>query len=516
MLPPRHPEALLVLLVLALGAWLAYRVARIDRAWPYVGVLLSAGTVPLTGGARSALLPYLLAPGLSLGLTGGVPQLVLASVASGLALTLATWLPHAETGMDYGTAGAQWILLSLALGLVAIWARRFTSLAGTPGNQYVEIRQLLEQLRSATRHLPGGLDAPSVAEVVLDRCAALTKSSRSAVLVQPTPGALVPLAVRGTHRVPWRNPNDAGGPLHRAWVSGKAVVDIRNPDKAGRRVGSALVVVPLVSDGTTFGLVVLESPQLDLFDKVALASLTEVVNEAALRLETALLFEEVRLAASVQERDRLAREMHDGIAQELAFLGYRLDDLRGRAAKVDSALGEHVAEIRGGLTGLISDLRLSITDLRTTVSPDRGLGAALSTYLRAVCSGKDIVLNLSLQETAFRLPAEQEVMLFNAAQAFSQEVRRSADVHELSVTLVVEPPSARLIMTCDGPARLVELGEVGLSLARLGAVVTTSGDRPGGQRLEIELLGGMDDDQRGAGGRPRTDSARPAAGVRAD
>ena len=44
------------------------------------------------------------------------------------------------------------------------------------------------------------------------------------------------------------------------------------------------------------------------------------------------LFEEVRSTVTVEERDRLAREMHDGVAQELAFVGYQLDDLRIRAA----------------------------------------------------------------------------------------------------------------------------------------------------------------------------------------
>lgn len=515
-LPPRHPEALLVLLVLALGAWLAYRVQRFARAWAYLGGFIAAAGVPWTGGSHSALLPYLLAPGLALGLTAGPLQLVLACGGAAAVLLLGVQVPGAQAGTDYPDAVVQWVLLSLALGLVATWARRLTWVSDQDDHQYAEVRQLLEQLRSATRHLPGGLDAPSGADVLLDRCAGIASTSRSAVLVQSTPGALVPLAVRGTRRVPWRNPLDHDGPLREAWEKRRPVLDIRAPDRAGRRRGSALAVLPLMAGGTTFGLVVLESFQLDGFDSAILDALSEVVNETSLRLETGLLFEEVRLVASVQERDRLARDMHDGVAQELASLGYRLDDLRRQAAKVDPALGAQVGEIRTGLTELISDIRLSITDLRTTVSPGRGLGAALSTYLRAVCSGKEVVLNLSLQETGFRLPAEQEVVLFNAAQAFAQEVRRSPDVRELSVSLLVDPPSARLTMSCDGPGTHVDLGGVSDSLARLGAKVTISEGTPDGPRLDIRFLGGSDDDQRSVGRRPRADSGRPAAGARAD
>ncbi len=73
--PPRHPSALVVLLVLLAGAWVAYRTPRFSRVWPYVGAVLAAGMVGLTGGARSPLLPYLLAPGLALGLAGPLPSL---------------------------------------------------------------------------------------------------------------------------------------------------------------------------------------------------------------------------------------------------------------------------------------------------------------------------------------------------------------------------------------------------------------------------------------------------------
>ncbi len=47
---------------------------------------------------------------------------------------------------------------------------------------------------------------------------------------------------------------------------------------------------------------------------------------AALRLEAALLFDEVRSLATNEERQRLAREIHDGVAQELVMVGYGIDN----------------------------------------------------------------------------------------------------------------------------------------------------------------------------------------------
>ncbi len=59
----------------------------------------------------------------------------------------------------------------------------------------------------------------------------------------------------------------------------------------------------------------------------------DVSAPAALRLEAALLFDEVRSLATNEERQRLAREIHDGVAQELVMVGYGIDNAHGGAAR---------------------------------------------------------------------------------------------------------------------------------------------------------------------------------------
>jgi signal transduction histidine kinase len=513
LLPPHHVEALPVVVLLASGALASRRWPSVARTWPYVEALLAAAAVPWTGSDTSPLLPYLLAPGVALGIRRHPRELVLFAGAAAGALLLATVARHGGVREEYLAAGVEWVLLALAVGLVACRTRRLL-LAPRVENDYIAVRRLLEQLRSLTRHLPTGLDAPSAATSLLGRCCRIVPHDRSAVVVQPTTGAFVPLAVHGAQRVPWRAPLAKDGPLRVAWESGQSVLDRRRNDQRGRRRGSALLAIPLLSSHRPFGLVILESPDLEAFPPELVDQLERLVAEVAPQLETALLFEEVRLEASTEERDRLAREMHDGIAQELAFVGYRLDDLRLRVAD-DPELAAAATALRGELTTLISDLRLSITDLRTSVRPDHGLGAALSSYLRAVCSGKAVVLELSLEESAFRLPPEQEVALLKAAQAFVQEVRRSPSVHHLTARLVTDPPSADLHLSCDGTPVQVDLEHLAADLGRVGARMTTSQQAAGGTRLDIQLRG-PHDDQRASGGRPRTHPARSAPGVRAD
>jgi signal transduction histidine kinase len=331
-------------------------------------------------------------------------------------------------------------------------------------------------------------------------------------------GALVPLAVHGTRRVPWRTPLTEPGPLQRAWQTQQPVVDRRPTDKHGRRRGNALAVFPLASGSGPFGLLILESLEPEAFPDSVLAAVVDRVRETTLRLETALLFSEVRASASMEERDRLAREMHDGVAQDLAFLGYRLDELRGQAAKVDEQLASAVADLRSEVTELIANLRLSITDLKTSVSADRGLGSALSSYVRAVGSGQQLTVHLSLQESPFRLPADQEVALFRVAQAVAQDVRRSGRAGNLWVTLSVDPPSARLLVEHDGPIGQGSpngLGLVSDDLTRVGGRLEVRDRRGGGVRVEA-VLEGTDDGAGPAGRRPRADPAGTPSSVRGD
>ncbi|MCU1621387.1 MAG: putative signal transduction histidine kinase [Frankiales bacterium] len=513
---PQHVEALPVIAGLAAGTLVTYRWPRLEVGFPYLGALVAAVSIPVTGGGRSPLLPYLLSPGLILGFTRGVRGPLLAGgLASGVLMS-ALLVPDLSLGPQYQIVVAEWVVLMMALGLVASWARRLAGTVGDPPDLFSEARHLLEQVHALTRQLPGGLDAPATADALLVRCCDGLPRAKAALLSCTSEGSFVPIAVQGTRRVPWRAPLEHAGPLRTAWTSRELVIDVREPDSHGRRTGSVLLALPLASSGDPFGLLVVECADVTEFPPGAVDRILSEVQATSSQLEAALLFEEVRLLASLEERDRLAREMHDGIAQELAFLGYRLDELRGQAAKVSPELAELALAVREDLTTLISELRLSITELRTSVRADRGLGAVLTSYLQSMSAGRNLLLNVSLHETAFRLPGDHEVALLQAAQVFAQEVRRSPDVTVLTVRLEVDPPSARLSLTCDGTPFRIQLGQSGETLAKIGASVTASELESGEYRLEVVLRGGTDEDQRPPSRRPRPDQARPPSSVRAD
>jgi signal transduction histidine kinase len=353
----------------------------------------------------------------------------------------------------------QWAILALVVGFIATRVGRSDP---RPSNdsveQHAEARALLEQLRSVTSRLPGSLDVSTTCDLLLDACLRCANVTVGAVLLHAGDGCHVPLALRGLYRVPWRSPSAESGPLRAAWRTAEPVVDIRSPDTGpgdrggpgGERGGCALLVVPILSDRDVLGLVTLQAAGAERFTEAVVEQVQATVAKHALQLETAHTFERLRSQVTVAERSRLARDMHDGVAQDLAYIGFELDFVRATAAKLDPELGRSLTQIRNETTRIISDVRTSITDLRSSWSLESGLGSALSSFVRNAGASGPLAVHLTLNESPFRLPYEVEVELLRLTQEFTTLARYGSSARNLWVSLTVEPPAAALRLEHDG------------------------------------------------------------------
>jgi len=87
------------------------------------------------------------------------------------------------------------------------------------------------------------------------------------------------------------------------------------------------------------------------------------------------------------ERTRIARELHDGLAQELASLGYRLDQIIGNS-NLDNKNRYLLRELRFTITGLVNQVRDEIFELRT--NSIKALKQQLDDQISVLLSGSDI------------------------------------------------------------------------------------------------------------------------------
>ncbi len=398
--------------------------------------------VVAAGGDPGPALPYLLVPPVVTALEFGATGALLATAVTGL-VTLAggvatsSGVPHLEALL--------WVCAGLALGVVAAWWR-VRARRRSPRSYYIAANRLLTELRDITRQLPGGLDEVSMAATTLADLRAIIPFDRAALFARLDSGALVCLAQAGdtarSEDGPWLPALDEE-PWAKAWRTGRPA---QREGTRGQSIGGASALLPLQIGDRTTGLIALERKS-GMWTSSELTRTRDDTEDASLRLQTGRLFSEVRAFATVEERRRLAREIHDGIAQEVAGLGFVVDDLISRS---DARTRPDLVALREQLSRLVSDLRLSIFDLRSDVEHDTGLGAALSSYARTVGTDSGLTVHLVLDESTARFPAEVESELLRIAQEAITNTRRHASARNLWLTCRVAPPAAFLRIADDG------------------------------------------------------------------
>jgi len=304
---------------------------------------------------------------------------------------------------------------------------------------YESARQLLTQLRTVARRLSTGLDTPSIAGQLLAAVHEHLSDTRSAAFVRTEGGVLAPLGYRGGDA---REVLQSDGYLvEDCWTAMKPLQGLHasNSDDPRYRI-----VLPLRVGVRILGVVVID--RAAPVSESALSSIMHTVNEHALRIDAALLFDEVRSLATMEERHRLAREIHDGIAQEIASLGYVVDDLTATASS--DSQGQKLNALRAELTRIVNELRLSIFDLRSELSA--GLGSAISDYVREVGSRSGLTVHLTLDVVPTRLRGEVETEFLRIAQEAINNVRKHSQASNLWVDCRIHPPYARISIRDDG------------------------------------------------------------------
>jgi signal transduction histidine kinase len=389
------------------------------------------------------LLPYLMVPTLLAGLGSTMTAVVIVAGVEVFGLAAALAATGSATTLESGFQhAAPWIVASLGVGLMAQWV---TQLRATPAQvdeaSYESARRLLSQLRTVARRLSSGLDPVSMASQILVTVHETLEDTQSAVFVRTEGGVLAPLGYRGFNAKQALLPE--GHLIDACWAEMEPVHEHQASGLAGTR---HRLVLPLRSGTRMIGIVISEAPSAP--DPKVLTDLMLDLDEQALRLDTALVFDEVRSLATMEERQRLAREIHDGVAQEISALGYFIDDLT--AGAVTDTQRTKLLSLRAEISRVVSELRLSIFDLRSEISPAAGIGSALSDYVRAVGARSGLTVHLTLDEAPTRLRGEIETELLRIAQEAVTNARKHSHAENLWVDCRVHPPFARITVVDDG------------------------------------------------------------------
>jgi signal transduction histidine kinase len=187
----------------------------------------------------------------------------------------------------------------------------------------------------------------------------------------------------------------------------------------------------------------------------------------AIALENARLYEQAREAAAMQERYRLARELHDSVTQALYGVTMYAEASTALLAANDYATAaNYLSVLRDTAQDALREMRLLIFELRPPILAEEGLIAALQARLAAVegrVGGLTTKLNVEA-ELALRAIVEQA--LYGIAQESLNNVFKHAKARSVTLSLRQIGSTVVLEIVDDGvgfePATLGHKGGLGL------------------------------------------------------
>ncbi|HUY98005.1 MAG TPA: histidine kinase [Verrucomicrobiae bacterium] len=211
------------------------------------------------------------------------------------------------------------------------------------------------------------------------------------------------------------------------------------------------LLIPLDSGGARLGGLALDRGHDGAVAPRQLELLQVVGGQLALALRNAQLFADSQELGTLNERNRLAREIHDTLAQGLAGI---VTQLQGAEGWLDRDPDRSRAALRQA-TELarrnLQEARRSVYDLRPEALQRNGLVGALREELARVRTDSGVAATVRGRGVAgLRLPTTVEVALFRIAQEAVGNAVRHARPSAISVTLIAEPAGLRLRVRDDG------------------------------------------------------------------
>ncbi|NJC96368.1 MAG: hypothetical protein C3F07_17345 [Anaerolineales bacterium] len=170
--------------------------------------------------------------------------------------------------------------------------------------------------------------------------------------------------------------------------------------------------------------------------------------------------------ATAKERNRLARELHDSVAQTLYGLTLQAEAASRKLSTGQTGeVAEYLREIRDSAQQTLKETRLLIFELRPPILEKEGLASALRVRLESVESRSGLKTQVSVQEVG-RLPAGIEAGLYGISNEVLNNVLKHAHATEVKVSLLRKSDKVILEISDNGigfdPASAESHGGLGL------------------------------------------------------
>jgi signal transduction histidine kinase len=345
-------------------------------------------------------------------------------------------------------------------------------------------RQLAETtaLHEIARVLSSSLDRSVVLHTIVEQAAHVTGARVCGLLELTESGdGMIFRASYGHSEIPMpHEPLVQRGPAFYAMKSGRPIV-IRNKEEAQKMSWwqpefidrlktlpyKGFIAMPFGYQGE------LNATLMLLYDRPIdptesdLQLIATFAEHAGVAMHNADLYEQAQQAAALEERNRLARDLHDSVTQSLFSMSLLAQVLPALWETQPEEARRSLDELRRLTRESLAEMRALLFQLRPVALEEDGLLEALTKHIESLQRRDGPRLTLATDRIGQRLPLKTEEALFRVATEAIGNALKHAHAKTIDVSLCMQDETAILVVRDDGrgfdPARQrVEPGHLGL------------------------------------------------------
>jgi two-component system nitrate/nitrite sensor histidine kinase NarX len=201
----------------------------------------------------------------------------------------------------------------------------------------------------------------------------------------------------------------------------------------------AWLAVPLITGYQVIGLLGCTHREPGYYRAEALSLAQAFANQAAIALENAQLYEQAQAAAVVEERNRLARELHDSVTQSIYSASLVAEVLPEMWRREPDEAEKGLEDLRHLTRGALAEMRTMLLELRPTAVVKTPLADLLKQLAEAVTSRTELQPELNVEPVP-TLPAEVHINFYRVAQEALNNVVKHAGASQVRIGLLSSPP----------------------------------------------------------------------------
>ncbi len=210
------------------------------------------------------------------------------------------------------------------------------------------------------------------------------------------------------------------------------------------------LAVPVKMGERVLGVLDIESAEANGFDEADVFTAQTLADQLAVAIENARLYQETRQMAVTEERNRMAREIHDTLAQGFTGIILQLEATEQALGDTNDEVQRHLNQARSLARKSLAEARRSVWNLSPQALEQLRLDEAIKQEVERFRQDNGIDANFTLFGERRDLPPDMGVALFRICQESLANISKHAEASEVGVVLSFNDSAVDLSITDNG------------------------------------------------------------------